>query len=143
MKNPKLKNIREYIGYVFQNPDYQIFANTVKEEIYYGENNTINESRDLYIDYWLKRFNLSDFLDKSPHTLSYGERRRLNFLSATIKLPQIIIYDEPTVGLDYENRKVLLEFMKYHNDNGKTQILISHDRWFKEHIQGDFERIKL
>ncbi len=137
--NPKLKNIRDKIGYIFQNPDYQIFANTVKEEIFYG----LSNPDKVYINYWINKFNLTNLLDKSPHTLSYGERRRVNFLSATAHLPKIIIYDEPTVGLDYENRAILLEFIKYHNKQGAIQILISHDRWFKTAIKGDVERIKL
>ncbi len=139
MTNPKLKNIRNKIGYIFQNPDYQIFANTVKEEIFYG----LTKINEKYINHWLKKFNLENMLSVSPHTLSYGERRRLNLLSATAHLPEIIIYDEPTVGLDYENRISLLEFIKYHNERGVMQILISHDRWFKSAIKGDVERLKL
>jgi len=139
IKNPKLKNIRNNLGYVFQNPDYQIFANTVKQEIFYG---LLNPDYD-YINYWIDKFNLKELLERSPHTLSYGERRRVNFLSATANSPEIIIYDEPTVGLDYENRKILLEFMEYQNKKGKLQVLISHDRWFKSAIKGDIERIKL
>ena len=137
--NPKLEDIRGNIGYIFQNPDYQIFSDTVKDEILFG----VKDYNEDYFNYWVKKFDIEFLLDRSPLLLSYGERRRVNFLSATIRCPNLIIYDEPTVGLDYENRLLLLEFIEYHNKRGALQVLISHDRWFKKKIKGDIKRLKL
>jgi len=130
-KNPKLKKIRKRVSYIFQNPDNQIFASKVQEEIYYSNNGVINNN----IENWIDKFNLRELLERSPHILSFGERRRVNILSAISHNPEIIIYDEPSTGLDYKNRITLLKFMNEQNQKGITQILISHDKWFTDKIQ--------
>jgi energy-coupling factor transporter ATP-binding protein EcfA2 len=130
-KNPKLKKIRKRLSYIFQNPDNQIFASRVQEEIYYSNNGVINNN----IENWIDKFNLRELLEKSPHILSFGERRRVNILSAISHNPEIIIYDEPSTGLDYKNRITLLKFMNEQNRNGVTQILISHDKWLTDKIK--------
>jgi len=127
LKNPKFKNIRKYIGYVFQNPDFQIFCNSVKEEIIYTSKILNLPIDDNYFSELTELFHVEHLLNKSPFVLSYGEKRKINIISAILHKPELVIYDEPSVGLDYEQKNNLLKLFELLNKQNITQILISHD----------------
>lgn len=130
-KKIKLKPVREHIGLVFQFPEYQIFESTVLEDIMFGPKNfgkTKDEARELAI----KAAHLigikDDILERSPFTLSGGQMRRVAIAGALAIDPDILILDEPTVGLDPKGKEELMNLLvRMHEETHKTIIMISHD----------------
>ena len=130
-KKIKLKPVREHVGLVFQFPEYQIFESTVLEDIMFGPKNfgkTKDEARELAI----KAAHLigikDDILERSPFTLSGGQMRRVAIAGALAIDPDILILDEPTVGLDPKGKEELMNLLvRMHEETHKTIIMISHD----------------
>lgn len=133
-EKPKIKNInklRKKIGYVFQFPEEQFFNLTVKKEIEFSLLNFKYRTNEIekHVSDALKMVGLDDsYLDRDPFKLSNGEKRKVAIASVLAYNPKVIIFDEPTIGLDYESKKNLIKIlrllkMKYN----KTIILISHD----------------
>lgn len=130
-KKIKLKPIREHVGLVFQFPEYQIFESTVLEDIMFGPKN-FGKSKDEAKELAIKAAHLvginDDILDRSPFTLSGGQMRRVAIAGAMAIDPDILILDEPTVGLDPKGKDELMNLLvKMHNETYKTIIMISHD----------------
>lgn len=117
------------VGYVFQNPDHQIFAQTVLQEISFGVSQlaldpTVEKAR---IRHAMDQFGLAEHAEKSPHMLSYGLRRKLTVASVVAMRAPIIILDEPTSGLDRYAATSLLDVVSRLNEDGHSVILITHD----------------
>ncbi len=114
------------IGYVFEFPDRQFFCKTVFEELKYGLKDKKNLKR---ISDVLRMVGLDDdYLTKNPHYLSNGERRRIAIAAILIANPDVIIFDEPTVGLDRNNKNNLIRLLKILKQNyQKTIIIVSQD----------------
>ena len=119
----KIKKLTKKVGFLFQNPDHQLFCDTVESEIAYG----LDNGKSKAVKKILKDMNLKKFGDKHPHTLSRGERQRVAIASILILQPDILILDEPTTGLDWAHITQFLDLILNLNANGKTIILISHD----------------
>lgn len=129
-ESKKLRDIRRDVGVVFQFPEEQLFAQTIKEDIYFGPNNfgytpdeidkTMNELKGIF------DFN-KELLEKNSAELSGGEKRRVSIGSIVISRPKVLVLDEPTIGLDYENRKKLMELIEQLNSRGTTVVIVSHD----------------
>lgn len=116
------------VGYVFQNPDHQIFANTVREEVGFGlkvlgEACTTIERR---VGEALDAVGLEGYEEKVPFTLSKGDRQRVAVASVLAAQPQVLILDEPTTGLDYGHQLSMMEMLKCLNKRGHTIIIITH-----------------
>jgi energy-coupling factor transport system ATP-binding protein len=117
------------ISYVFQNPDHQIFAPTVREEIAFGPRN-LGLSRaevERRVEMALTDFHLTPLADLPPATLGYGQRRLVTLAAAHAMGPQVLILDEPTVGLDRLLKARLFEWMAGLHMGGATVLLITHD----------------
>ncbi|MEO0094659.1 MAG: energy-coupling factor transporter ATPase [candidate division WOR-3 bacterium] len=135
----KNKNIQEYtrkelaylIGYVFQNPDHQLFCNTVKEEIAFALKNFgwSENSIEVAIKEVLTLCDLKGYEDKDPFSLTRDEKQRLAVATVLAFKPEIIILDEPTTGLDYQQQKRIMNLLKELNNNGYTIIIITHTMW--------------
>ncbi|MEO0216445.1 MAG: energy-coupling factor transporter ATPase [candidate division WOR-3 bacterium] len=135
----KNKNIRHYtrrelavlIGYVFQNPDHQIFCDTVREEIAFGLKNFgwNKEQIESAIREALEVCDLKGYEEKDPFSLSRGEKQRLAMATVLAFKPEIIILDEPTTGLDYNQQKSVMDVLRYLNKRGYTIIIITHTMW--------------
>lgn len=129
-KTKNLKFLRSKVGVVFQFPDDQLFSETIEEDLLFAPskfNIPILEQGKL-----LKKmqsiFNISDImLKKSSLELSGGEKRRVSIAGMAIYSPDILVLDEPTIGLDYESKEDLLKSLKILNDTGTTIIIVSHD----------------
>lgn len=129
-KQQKLKLVRKYVGLVFQFPEYQLFEDTVLKDIMFGpknfgkteseaKNEAISSSRLLHIE---------NILERSPFSLSGGQMRRVSIAGILASNPQILILDEPTVGLDPKSKDELMKVLKQIQHNTKkTIIMISHD----------------
>jgi len=117
------------VGLVFQNPDHQLFSETVEEEISFALKNfgynekTIKER----VDWALNLLDLKEYRKVSPFMLSGGERKRVALASVLAWDPKIIILDEPTIGQDYGQKERLRQFLLQLNRQGKTVIIVTHD----------------
>ncbi len=119
----------QVVGYLFQNPDYQLFTDSVHEEVAFGLKNRQARPDDIEkrVDQALEMMELSEYRDRHPHSLSRGQRQRLAVASILSMEPDIIVLDEPTTGQDRGHLNKFLAQMKMLNEAGKTIILISHD----------------
>ncbi|MBP9561042.1 MAG: energy-coupling factor ABC transporter ATP-binding protein [Syntrophorhabdaceae bacterium] len=126
------------VGYVFQNPDHQIFASTVREEVGFGLKNIGEGSETIKrsVEEALAVVGLTGYEDKSPFVLTKGERQRVAVASILSVKPEIIILDEPTTGLDYLHQRDSLEMLKGLNKKGHTIIIITHSMWIVEEYAG-------
>ncbi len=127
----KLKNIRKQVGLVFQFPEYQIFEETVLTDIMFGPKNfgySLEEARERAIEA-AKIVGLEEELfNRSPFTLSGGQMRKVAIAGIIASDPQVVVLDEPTVGLDPKTKEELLLFLeKLNTEKNKTIILITHD----------------
>ncbi len=120
-----------HVGYVFQNPDHQIFSNTVREEVGFSlrmagmDAKTIEER----VAEALAVVGLSGYEDEVPFTLTKGERQRVAVASVLAAQPQVIILDEPTTGLDYRHQRSMMEMLRDLHRRGHTVIIITHSMW--------------
>ena len=115
------------IGMVFQFPEHQIFEMTVKKEIEFAIKNK-NASEKIILDALYAVGLTDDYLEKNPFELSGGEKRKVAIASILVMQPEILILDEPTVGLDYKTQQNLLSYIKQiHRQKQITIIIISHD----------------
>jgi len=117
------------VGYVFQNPDHQIFAASVKEEIEYGlKTFGFSESeREERIKNVLKFVGMENYEHRHPFSLGKGERQKLAVSTILAMAPGVLVIDEPTTGQDWEGALQMMDLFKELNDNGHTIFTITHD----------------
>ncbi|AKJ37554.1 cobalt ABC transporter ATP-binding protein CbiO2 [Methanosarcina barkeri CM1] len=117
------------VGYLFQNPDSQIFMDSVTKEVRFGlENMDIPKDKiEKLVDESLETMELSAYKDRHPHSLSRGQRQRLAVASILALEPDLLVLDEPTTGQDRGHIAKFLDKIKELNKLGKTVILITHD----------------
>jgi len=131
-----LIEIRRNVGMVFQNPDNQMVATIVEEDVAFGAENlgiAPDEIRRL-VDESLKIVDMYEFKDKKPHQLSGGQKQRIAIASVLAMRPKCIIFDESTAMLDPQGRSEVMQAMTNLNKNeGVTIILITH---YMEEIVG-------
>lgn len=117
------------IGYVFQNPDRQIFRDTVAEEISYGPEQ-LKSPPDLtakLVSQALAAAGLTELTNAYPPSLSRGQKQRLAIASALAMQPKLLILDEPTSGQDAHEREQLMRLLTRLNQDGLAILLITHD----------------
>ena len=124
-----IDSCRKRVGYLFQFPEEQIFNSTVYKEIEFGLKCFKCDDIDKSIHESLELVGLDDsFLNRNPYKISNGERRKIALASILCYKPDIIILDEPTVGLDNKSKIELMKLLKrLKNEFGKTIIIVSHD----------------
>ena len=113
---------------IMQEVNYQLFTDSVKDEIVL----TSNIKDDYVLDTWLKDMELKNISDRNPHTLSGGQKQRVIILSALLSDKKILFFDEPTSGLDYRNMKIVAKNIKKVKEEDKLVLIISHDVEFLE-----------
>lgn len=118
------------IGYVFQNPDHQIFAETVAEEVAFGARNLSlpEDECERRVSEALRAVGLDDLQirEQDPFSLTKGDRQRVAVASILAARPRILIFDEPTTGLDAEGISRMMEMLRRLNEQGRTIIMITH-----------------
>ncbi len=129
--NPKeIRKIRSKVGLVFQYPEYQLFEETVYNDIAFGPKNMglKDEELDTRVKEICEIIGIrQEYLEKSPFDLSGGEKRRVAIAGVMAMRPEVIIFDEPTAGLDPKGRADVMEIIKqYQKTYGATVIIISH-----------------
>ena len=117
------------VGFVFQNPDHQLFSETVEEEIAFALKNfgfkpEVIEERTTWA---LNLLSLTQYRKTSPFLLSGGERKRVALASVLAWDPKTLVLDEPTIGQDHEQKERLQQFIMQMQSQGKTVITVTHD----------------
>lgn len=117
------------IGYAFQNPDLQLFADSVGKEVAFGLRNMgLDEAQvQMRLDDALKSVRLEHYKDAHPRRLSLGQRQGVAVTSILAMQPDAIILDEPTTGQDYPRRLEIMQLVQKLNSEGKLVVLVSHD----------------
>ncbi len=131
-KKTDLKTLRKTVGMVFQYPEYQLFADTVYDDVCFGLKNFGVDKAE-----WqslakqaieLVGLNFDEVKNKSPFDLSGGEKRRVALAGVLVTKPKVLVLDEPTAGLDPQGKREILSLVSNLNKTqGVTVIMVSHD----------------
>lgn len=128
--NPQFsQKFRSAVGFVFQNPDVQLFCPTVKEDIVFGPLHLGVSTPEIKrrLEKLVEFLDIKNLLDRSPHQLSMGEKRKVAIASTLAVEPDILILDEPTAGLDPLTTRHIIDIINQANLVGKTIITATHD----------------
>lgn len=131
-----LGEVGKSIGYLFQNPDHQIFGTSVLDQLVWS-NNILGEDKENYTEKannLLNEFGILDLKDRYPFYLSMGEKRMLALASVMMRDIRYLILDEPTSSLDSERVDILIDKLKYLNGKGIGALVITHDFDFAKAI---------
>ena len=126
---PSLRNVRKRVGYVLQNPDRQIIAPTVYQDVAFGPANLGYEEKAVKeaVTLALRQVGLEGFERRPPHNLSGGEKKRVAIAGVLAMDPDLLVFDEPTSGLDPSGSEDLMELLDELNHDGKTVVISTHD----------------
>ena len=122
-------NIRQHVGMVFQNPDNQIVAAVVEEDVAFGPENLGVPSAEIRkrVDEALAAVNMTEYAEHSPHLLSGGQKQRIAIAGVLAMKPDCIVLDEPTAMLDPKGRLEVLETIhRLNKEEGITIVIITH-----------------
>ena len=135
-----LLEVRQKVGIVFQDPNDQLFAPTVKEDVAFGPMNLglSYEEVEKRVNEALELVGMEKFRDKTPHHLSGGQQKRVAIAGIVAMRPEIMILDEPTAGLDPEGVDKVLNILNDLNNEGMSIVISSHDI---EMVNGFAEKI--
>lgn len=124
-----LKYFRERVGFVFQDPDIQLFCPTVLDELLYGplqlrinESDALDRAHEV-----MNMLNIESLKDRPSYMLSGGEKKRVAIGSVLTMNPEVMLFDEPTSGLDPRTQVFLVELILALSEAGKTIVLTTHD----------------
>ena len=125
----KSRDLLGRIGMVFQEPEHQFAASTVRDEVAIGPKSMGKTDEETYsiADRLLERLNLSRFAKANPFTLSGGEKRRLSVASMLAAAPKVLVMDEPTFGQDFTTWTSMVQLIAGARDQGCAVIMITHD----------------
>jgi len=128
-RDSTIAEISKKVGLVFQNPDHQLFSETVEEEVAFALKNFgySEEVIDMRVTWALNLLNLESHRNESPFILSGGERKRVALAAILAWNPKVIVLDEPTIGQDYEQKERLRQLIIQLNSQGRTVIMVTHD----------------
>lgn len=137
LKDNKFRSyFRTKVGFVFQNSDVQLFSPTVFEEIAFGplQLDLTPEEVKTRVDDVLEMMEITKLRDRSPHTLSGGEKKKVSIATVLVNNPDVLLLDEPTAGLDPRTQLWLVELLQELGRAGKTIIIATHDLEIIEQI---------
>ena len=124
-----LREVRKFVGIVFQNPDDQIFSPTVEQDVAFGPTNLgLDETTVAHrVEEALHLLGIEELRDRVPHHLSGGEKKRVAIAGILAMEPQVLVLDEPTAGLDPQGVSDLVEFInRLPNEYGMTVVFSTH-----------------
>ena len=124
----KVSELAKKVGIVFQDPDWQLFSVTVKDEVAFGLKNLRMDRVEERVREALKTVGLEGFEDVEPYRLSQGQKQMLCIACVVAMQPKTILLDEPTSNLDYKNTKNVYGLLRRLNrEEGKTIVVVEHD----------------
>jgi len=128
--NPTL--LTQKIGVMFQNPEHQLFSSTVEEEIDFSLKSLkiSNEERVSYKQSIIEELKLHTLLHKSPWNCSGGERKKISIASILCRQPEVLVFDEPTLGQDKNGYQILDSILSKAKDKKQTLIVVTHNTDF-------------
>ncbi|MFZ2411737.1 MAG: ATP-binding cassette domain-containing protein [Candidatus Methanoperedens sp.] len=124
-----IDNVRKRVGLVFQDPDSQLFAPTVFDDIAFGPKNIGLDSAEIQkrVKEVLQRFDIEALAGKNPANLSAGQKKRASIAGVVAMEPDVLVLDEPTSGMDAAGITDTMEILDELNNEGKTIIISTHD----------------
>lgn len=125
----ELLELRKKVGVVFQEPDTQLFAGSVREELAFGPMN-LGWSADeikVVVEKSIGLLGLEDLAGRPPHALSYGQKKRVAIAAVLSMSPDFLVLDEPNSGLDAVNERIVEQLLERLHSEGKTLIIATHD----------------
>ena len=134
----RIWELRQKVGMIFQNPDNQMVATVVEEDVAFGLENLGIEPGQIRVrvDEALKAVNMVQFAGSAPHMLSGGQKQRVAIAGVLAMKPDVILMDEPTAMLDPSGRREVMETVqRLHEEEGMTVVLITH--FMEEALRGD------
>ncbi|MGH8985057.1 MAG: energy-coupling factor ABC transporter ATP-binding protein [Acidimicrobiia bacterium] len=128
-KTASVGELARSVGYVYQNPDHQIFAQRVRAEVAFGPNNLkLSEAETAErVSEALELVGLTDHAEDFAFSLGRGQRQKLAVASVLAMRPPTLVVDEPTTGLDQKGAKGILDLLSRWNAEGRTIVVITHD----------------
>ncbi len=129
IREKSVAELSRIIGLVWQDPDHQLFLDSVEKEILFGLKNlgfSPEESEERCVT-TLEKLGISHLAKRRPFSLSGGERKRVALASILATEPRILALDEPTIGQDARQKKRLAKMLREMNDEGRTVIVVTHD----------------
>ena len=132
----KLWDIRQTAGMVFQNPDNQIVATVVEEDVAFGPENLGIEPNEIRkrVEESLKSVGMYELRDRQPHLLSGGQKQRIAIARALAMDPDVMLFDEPTSALDPELTAEVLKVIRQLAQNHMTMIIVTHEMQFAKEV---------
>lgn len=124
----KFHELSRLVGYVFQDPDAQIFKSKVREEIAYGPKNMGYKDEEVaqMVDDVAEKLEIRHLLDSNPFFISKGDKQRIAVASVMAMRPKVLILDEPTTGQDFKRSKEIMDLTMKLNEEGITILVITH-----------------
>ena len=131
----RTSELGQRVGYVFQNPDHQIFADTVWEEVSFGPRNAGLPKKEVErrTRKALHAVGLTGYETEDPFSLTKSERQRIAVASVLATEPEVLILDEPTTGLDAPQQRSMMQLVTTLHQRGITVLLITHSMWTVTH----------
>ena len=128
-KETTIAEMARKVGFVFQNPNDHLFADTVYDEVVFTLKNLGFNDREMGLrtDEVLEEFHLTEYKDHYPRSLSGGEKQRVALASVLAAKPKILILDEPTRGMEYRLKSELMRLLEEYRSQGNTVVLVTHD----------------
>ncbi len=128
-RGARVSALARRVGFIFQNPNDQLFANTVAEEIAFGLRNLGLAADEVAarLEATLAQFQLQDLRDVFPRFLARGDKQKVCIASIVAMRPRILLLDEPTTGQDHRDSQAILELAARLNAEGITILLVTHD----------------
>ena len=124
-----VQQLAAHVGYVFQNPNHQLFARTVEEELKFGPRNLgvpedeISERVARAVEF----FALQDYIEEHPYRVSFPIRKLVGIASIVTMQPSIIVFDEPSTGQDHQTTHIINDLIRRLREEGTTVVCVSHD----------------
>ena len=128
-RKAKVSELALKIGFIFQDPNDQIFSNSVREEIRFGLKNLELPEAEIEqrVEETLTQFDLAEVQETFPRFLARGDKQKLCIASIVAMQPQVLLLDEPTTGQDHRDSQQIMELAQTLNEQGITILLVTHD----------------
>jgi cobalt/nickel transport system ATP-binding protein len=129
-----LWEMRQNVGFLFQNPDDQLFAPTVWEDVAFGPRNLglSEEEVSERVEWALERVGMSKFLNRPVNQMSHGQAKRVALAGVIAMRPSILVLDEPFTGLDFKMVQAMIDIIQKLRQEGISILFTTHNRFFIE-----------
>jgi energy-coupling factor transport system ATP-binding protein len=124
-----VQEMAPHVGYVFQNPNHQLFARTVDAELQFGPRNIGVPEEEITerVARAVEFFGLQDYVEEHPYRVSFPVRKLVGIASIVTMQPSIIVFDEPSTGQDHQTTHIINDLIRRLRDEGTTVVCVSHD----------------